>query len=251
MNLLKKKLFIYRRNWANQTTNSETQCGILVGEKLFSWKIKNLIYVAYLDNQDWLRFHIINFDKLKEIEKQNWVGNWSICKMLLKYKMLKKIITAISLFLFCLVFSQSNPKAIIKSERKIYSALQKNGEWKRGEIGCYDEYNEYDEKGQLFKYFDILYDEETKKDSLKLKQINDYLNGKIVSEEHYFGQKYKFEEKNGNMIVLEMKNPPAKEQEQLIRHPISFLVRNSFCKFIGALFIHSLKLIAFRSIKLR
>lgn len=109
--------------------------------------------------------------------------------------MLKKIITAISLFLFCLVFSQPNPKAIIKSERKIYSALQKNGEWKRGKIGCYDEYNEYNEKGQLLKYFDILYDEETKNDSLKLKQINDYLNGKIASEEHYFGQKYKFEEK--------------------------------------------------------
>jgi len=41
----------------------------LVGKKLFSWKIKNLIYVAYLDYQDWLRLHIINFDKLKEIEK--------------------------------------------------------------------------------------------------------------------------------------------------------------------------------------
>ena len=47
----------------------------------------------------------------------------------------------------------------------------------------------------MLKYFDILYDEETKKDSLELKQINDFLNGKIVSEEHYFGQKYKFEEK--------------------------------------------------------
>lgn len=41
----------------------------LVGKKLYSWKIKNLIYFAYLDYQNWLRLHIINFDKFKEIEK--------------------------------------------------------------------------------------------------------------------------------------------------------------------------------------
>lgn len=99
---------------------------------------------------------------------------------------------AIPFFLFCLVFSQPKPKAIIKSERKIYSALQKNGEWKRKGISFYDEYNE---EGQLTKHFNILHNDETAKDSLELKQINTYQNGKIVSEEHYFGQKYKFEEK--------------------------------------------------------
>jgi|GEM_PF-2264352 len=95
---------------------------------------------------------------------------------------------------FGLAYAQAKPKPLIKSERKIYTRQMRNGEWKRGEVGCDDEYNEYNQKGNLIKCFEIVYDDGSRTDSLKLDQQNFYQNDKLIKEEHHHGTAYKFKE---------------------------------------------------------
>ncbi|WP_421942825.1 hypothetical protein [Pedobacter sp.] len=65
----KEKIDVLQQLLGKPNFQFKDQMRDLTSKKLYSWKIKNLIYVAYLDYQDWLRLHIINADKFKEIDK--------------------------------------------------------------------------------------------------------------------------------------------------------------------------------------
>ena len=66
--LFKDKIDYFQQKFGKPNYQFRDPLWNSVSKKLYSWKINNLIYVAYLDNQNHLRLHIINFDKLNYIE---------------------------------------------------------------------------------------------------------------------------------------------------------------------------------------